>query len=345
MLARLIGKGTCGASIAGHSWFNGAVAMNSSGAPMSRPEIDPTLGDPTLRALRDRLDAGDWRSVHEYLVGLADRDLRAVYVQVLSDGAGEPAWLAPWMAEMPHFAIPWLMRAAQRIHWAWEARGPGRAGQVTEEGWTLFRGRLKLADRDLSRAAFIDRQDPSPYGFMLIVAMGQTYEMAERELRRLRMRERGQLFAFGEFAMLDALNPKWGGTPDQMFDHARGVAAAAPDGHPLIGLIPRAHVEHWLVQSWENNTSHFYDMAVREEVHAAAARCLVAPALGIWETEVLNWFAYAFALMEDWESAQQIFTMLGGRARRTPWGYTGDPLVRFAEAQQTAFSPPAPAYT
>ncbi len=100
---------------------------------------------------------------------------RSFCVGMFADKAPLEA-LDAWCRFEPTCADAWLLRGIRRVHWAWEARGSGRAAEVEEEMWPVFFQRLESAVSDLSWAAELVPEDPEPHGRLISAAMGLSYE-------------------------------------------------------------------------------------------------------------------------------------------------------------------------
>lgn len=289
----------------------------------SSPQIPRFAGDRTALRFSEELEDGQWKELHDFLAETADWDMRHFYVNQLADIADRPDWLDTWVEERPDSALPLLFRGAHSVHWAWQARGTGRANSVTEEGWKLFHTRVVSADRDLKRAAALDEQDPTPRVFSLVTARAMS--LGQSELRR----------RYDEVARLDPLNngatmqmiqgtaKKWGGSHDAMFAFARDLSEKAPEGHSAHKAIALAHVEGWLDS--DNKTRYFNPKAIKDEIRAAADRSVRSPAYqrvnNVLQWSDRNLFAWCFRQMGDWDSQLAQMQIIGPWITESPWHF------------------------
>jgi hypothetical protein len=87
-------------------------------------------------------------------------------------GEDHEKWLNSWVDARPKSATPRILLAHRYIKWAWDARGSGFAGEVTDEGWKLFRERLERAEALLSQAEKLEHPDAELYATRIQVAQG-----------------------------------------------------------------------------------------------------------------------------------------------------------------------------
>lgn len=137
---------------------------------------------------------------------------------------------------------------------------------------------------------------------------------------------------------------KWYGSHEEMFAFARNGVEGLPDGHPLLALIPIAHIELHLDKTskggkaarlWEI-IAFSYSRKRRAEVDAASDR-LLAGADGrphsLWAHQIFA--VYYHEAHEDERLARHI-ARSGERVMQWPWGYFGDPAELFASARERA---------
>jgi hypothetical protein len=316
-----------------------------SSKPSAPPasEIDPAWGDEQARTLRAELARGKWQEAHTALeASEGSWDDRQFLVEVLTDGvSGRPSWTEEWTRAQPQSAGAWTMRGAHGIKWGWEARGGGKAANVQDQSWATFWQRLEEAERDLMKAADLDRADPVPWTYLVISARGIEKGVPEinERLKQAHARHPWHHFAFSQ--ALQGFAKKWAGSHELMFDLARQVAAGAPDGASAHTLMAEAHVERWLyMASWDkdeaNALTYFRTPSVSDEIKTAATRSVWSskyerPRLAPFDH---NLFAYCFFRMHDWESARRELQAMNGVLNRFPWAYGGNPVEVFKTAQQ-----------
>jgi len=162
----------------------------------------------------------------------ADNDARFVY-GILDDLVErlDPAELEKSfaIAEKTKGANPWLVSSLNglyHIRAAWIARGSGWANTVTPQGWQSFHDHLATA-RDLLVKAHALRPDlPQAAANMITVAMGDGDALKENCRDWFEKSVKAQFDyerAYG--AYLQTLQPRWGGSPQQMMQFAMECAA------------------------------------------------------------------------------------------------------------------------
>lgn len=137
-----------------------------------------------------------------------------------------------------------LLHALEGRFWtayAWDARGSGYAPEVADEGARLHRERLGRARASLERALEKDPRFALACRHMITVCLGEGAGPEEilRWLDRTLGADPDDLDAC-EIA-LEAIEPKWGGTPDGMLDLGRRLAATGNWDGRLPLVLVRAH--------------------------------------------------------------------------------------------------------
>jgi hypothetical protein len=128
-----------------------------------------------VRTNKERLPGGYWK-------------LRALYGALENPAAGDRAsdgewedWfqaLAAWSQSQPNSVTAKVAEAAAWKKYAWEARGDGYGGSVSETAWQEFRNRLKRASDVLSQAVPLQEHCPYWYETAIWVGMGQGMDHA-----------------------------------------------------------------------------------------------------------------------------------------------------------------------
>jgi hypothetical protein len=313
-----------------------------------KPALDITLGDAWARDLRRNLERGDWKPVQKFLEATRGWEQRDFYVGVFAEWKGRPPWLDAWCEGASGSAIPWLVRGAHGVRWAWEARGSSTAEKVQGSAWPAFFERLEGAEADLGKAAELDPADPTPWSWLITTAIGRQQETAVRRQRFEEARRRDPTCLSAHARLLNGLTWKWGGSHEEMFSFAREASAAAAQGSPLHSLVARAHVERWLAfgmeQHEEGLKTYLRTPEAVRDVEQAWARSVgsarARPFLGgIGER---NLFAFCFWQQKEPGKARRELQATRGIVTETPWGYAGDPLTVFGEALQETGDTPSP---
>ena len=294
-----------------------------------KQEPDPTHGDPHAVALLDALERGEYAPLRDVFANCRDSCDRQFLIGALlgdvDDDLMQP--LTRWVEEHPKDPNAHLLLGSAYIHWAWEARGGGRAADVKTQGWVGFLARLEAAATHLEAAAHLAPHDPLPPARMIIVCMGQSRPIDDmkRYFKRVTAIEPYHLSAHS--SALHYLLEKWGGSHEKAFKFARTRAAAAPEGNDLGALIADAHIERWLYgQSFDNDESYkgyFHRPDVSEEIAEAYQRSLGSPRYKIARTTpyAANCFAYTLWRSGHEDLAREAFQILGDRVSLLPWQF------------------------
>jgi len=150
-------------------------------------------------------------------------------------GELEPLWIKHRLDSIDQL----LLRGDEYILWAWKARGHGFANTVTEEGWRLFGERLSVAGDALQKAYDRDPSDPRPpTGMVQVTALTDRGEMGKWFERALAA-DTNNLEACE--VLLNFLQPKWGGSADEMLAFGRRCVTANKFGERVVRTLIEAH--------------------------------------------------------------------------------------------------------
>lgn len=319
-----------------------------------KPELDALLGDAAAHAFLAELSQGHWQGFHDFLESERDPDTRYFYANNLAHQIqGRPGWIDEWCEARAGSTIPLLFRGLHNTAWAWQARGSGLARSVQQDSWPLFHERLVAADKDLSAAAAMNPDDPTPRAGLLMPAVGLSLGQAElrRRFDEVERRHRWHLGAYR--AMSQGLAAKWGGSNEGLLAFARTTLREAPDGHPVHVIIPTAHLEVWLrfthgltsgkperAEGLRLQRAYFQRDDVRAEVRAAADKSIRSRAyVPIRATPGhRNVFAMCFSLTHDYAAQLEQMELIGPLIQRIPWGYQGSPADAYERARVRALS-------
>jgi len=308
-----------------------------------RPRMVSFSDDLTTESLGPALRQGNWQAIEQFLLSIADSQLRDFYVSAVAAEVGEDfLWLDEWVKERPGQYLPLLFRGDFKVHWAWRARGGRRAAYVADEQFKVFFARLEMARQDLEAAAALAPADEAgAFAFMIPMAMGlqwpkdavlQIYHEAQRR------RPWHQLV---HVSMVQVLAPKWSGSLEEMFALARSTSAA-PIGSGASIAIFHAHAE----ASHESGSPDYWkDPAILPEVLAAARRTVWAA--GAYETPLTlaihRSLLYCLIRLDDAEHACREFDAVNGRLGY-PITYMKDPVAGYAYSYKKAngLLPPEP---
>jgi hypothetical protein len=299
------------------------------------PAVDPALGDPTAAEMRDELARGSYQRASQVLAATKDPNLRAFYVSALEQWEGRPEILERWKQEEPDDPAAWLVCGAHSIQWAWEARGGGKGDTVGAEAAERFRQRLEQATAELSRAADLDPDDPTPYALLIMVCVGlnRPKELTLDLFEEARRRCPDHLLAHRN--LLTYLCRKWHGSHEEMFAFARQSSKRAPEGSLLPMLVAEAHCERWLYAAHFDQepdaNQYFLLMDVRKELVAeygfslGSSRHQPGPLTRL----AANYFAYTLGRGGLLAYAPRAFAQMEGQVNYLPWAYGGDPVESY----------------
>ncbi|HEY6096323.1 MAG TPA: DUF4034 domain-containing protein [Gallionellaceae bacterium] len=175
--------------------------------------------------------------------------------------------LEKWVRAEPESADAHLVYGARMLKLAWAARGYGKGGEVSEERWQNFYRLLEQTESMLLRAASLNKHDPTPWVYLIMVAVYRSDDesLEEKYFNEAIARDRENWHA--HINRLTALSEKYGGSHEEMFEFARRAAEKSPETSLLRCLILKAHSEYWkYVQYFEDDVEHANAYRLREDV-------------------------------------------------------------------------------
>ncbi|WP_274560728.1 hypothetical protein [Streptomyces spiramyceticus] len=308
--------------------------FSSSG---SEPDFDPDFGDRPLTEARHDIVIGRWQGVRDLLHATGDNwPLRTHRLRLLSHVAAGSTVAEAWRAAESDNPDAAVLRAATEVVRVFnQAIDAGRGAGVD-------RARIDVAVMACLSAADARPADPMPWVSLLTVARLYGEGVGRAELRdwweELRRRDPYNIEAHVQ--LLRYHSARWHGTHGRMYDFARDAAGAAPAGSPLPVLVQIARVEEYRyvaaaargrpVRGFDQHWHH--ELAVTE-VRRTRERWLGGrtPGSPVAPEEVgeLNYLAHAACYAGLPDEAREVFTLLGRRAARVPWSYTGDAAEQF----------------
>ncbi|WP_228976019.1 hypothetical protein [Streptomyces sp. DH12] len=305
------------------------------------PDLDPYFGDAALGEVRHDLVIGRWQGLRDLLRETGDDwPLRTHRVRLLAHAAAGTSAVEGWWAAEPDNPDAAVLRAATGVVRVFDAAiAAGR-------GTPVDRARVDAAVHACLAAADARPVDPMPWVSLLTVARLYEGGVGRAELRRWwdELRRRDPHNTEGHVQLLRYWSARWHGTHGSMYDFARDAAGAAPPGCPLPVLVQIARVEEYRyvvdgelgrgrrpgsVRGFDQHWKH--ELAVTE-VRRTWERWIGDRAPGPVrpeEVELLNYLTHAACHAGRLEVADELFRLLGSRASRVPWSYTGDPAEQF----------------
>jgi Domain of unknown function (DUF4034) len=161
-----------------------------------------------LRTSKERVPGGYWK-------------LRLLYDVITSPLTREPStdgqWedliktLDGWVKQQPESITARVALAEAWDHYAWRARGTGRADTVSEATWKVFNKRLATAGQILYEAADLKEKCPQWYLVSLWVGLGQSWEREAYERVFQEAVELEPTYYYFYQAKANYLLPRWFG--------------------------------------------------------------------------------------------------------------------------------------
>ncbi len=298
----------------------------------SEPTIDaprrvPYWGDKTLETAGRQADAHDWRSLETFLRGLSPHHVRdAALLGLVHQINGRPKWIDKWVAERPQDYLALTFRGAHSIHWAWEARGHGRAANTSRSAFDEFFARLAMAREDLLSAARLAPADETaPWVHQLTMARGLQYDKAAQRGIFDELRAREPWHPIGFSSMVQCLAPKWSGDWDSMMELAKSTRQA-PEGSSVHVALLEAHREGEIQQG----PAYWTTPGIREDVLSAAELSIDSPLYltTIRSVRDHNWFLYAYGRLGEASAFERELQQVRGRLT-APFTLFGDPVLTY----------------
>jgi hypothetical protein len=303
------------------------------------PDFDPDCGDKALSSTRHDIVIGRWQGLRALLRATgADWLARGHRVRLLAQACTSSSTAETWLAAEPYDADALVLYAATETARAFNlAIAAGR-------GVPIGRHRVDGAILACLQAAEAYPEDPTPWISLISVARLYPSGVRRQELGRWwdELHARDQYSVEGHLQVLHYYSSRWHGSHGLMYDFARDAAGVAPPGCALPVLVQYARVEEYrytldatqdsrasvgLGQHWDNDGAvndvrRTWQRWIMGRDHSA-----VAPG----ELRDVNYLAHAACCAGLEDVATSLLRMLGQRATRTPWSYTGDPVKQLAK--------------
>ncbi|MFF5187590.1 hypothetical protein ACFY30_28140 [Streptomyces sp. NPDC000345] len=297
------------------------------------PDFDPDCGDTSLSSARQDIVIGRWQGLRELLRTTgSDRLARGHRVRLLAQACTGSSTVETWLAAEPHSADALVLRAATETARAFNlAIAAGRGVPIDQQ-------RIDAAVLACLSAAEAYPDDPTPWISLISVARLYPSGVRRQEMARWwdELHRRDPYSMEGHLQVLHYYSARWHGSHGLMYDFARDAAGVAPPGCPLPVLVQYARVEEYryavdtpqgrpatvaLAQHWNNDGAVSDVRRTWERWIAERPATPVAPG----ELRDLNYLAHAACWADAHDVAAELLRLLGRRATRTPWAYTGDP--------------------
>ncbi|WP_367319003.1 hypothetical protein [Streptomyces sp. HUAS ZL42] len=303
------------------------------------PDFDSDCGDAALASTRHDIVIGRWQGLRELLRATGpDWIVRGHRVRQLAQACASSSTVETWLAAEPRSADALVLRAATETARAFNlAIAAGRGVPIDPR-------RIDTAVMACLTASEAYLDDPTPWVSLISVARLYASGVRRQELARWwdELYQRDPYSMEGHLQVLHYYSARWHGTHGLMYDFARDAAGVAPPGSPLPVLVQYARVEEYrfaldaarghhaavgLGQHWNNDGALSDVRRTWERWVMGRADSAVAPA----ELRDLNYLTHAACQAGAEDVAGDLLAMLGTRATRTPWSYTGDPAKQIVK--------------
>ncbi|SHH54763.1 hypothetical protein [Streptomyces sp. 3214.6] len=302
------------------------------------PDFDPDCGDAPLSSTRHDIVIGRWQGLRDLLRATGpDWLARGHRVRLLAQACAGSSTVETWLAAEPHSADALVLRAATETARAFNlAINAGR-------GMPIDQTRIDAAVLACLAAAEAYLGDPTPWTSLISVARLYPAGVRRQELARWwdELYQRDPYSMEGHLQVLHYYSARWHGSHGLMYDFARDAAGVAPPGCPLPVLVQYARVEEFrhsldttqgrsasvgLGQHWNNDGAVSDVRRTWDRWIMGRKEDTIAPG----ELRDVNYLAHAACSAGVAEVAMPLLGLLGRRATRTPWSYTGDPAQQIA---------------
>ncbi|QWF78388.1 hypothetical protein [Amycolatopsis sp. CA-230715] len=305
-------------------------------------------GRSALNTARKALRAGDTAPARALLATTrTDPDRREHHVGELSKaGAEQLALLGGALEEQPGDPDLLLLLGVALVTAAKNARGSARASALSDGQVRDMFSLGREAREHLRAAVKAAPEDPVPWAALMRIA--QLAPEREREWREAfaQVTERAPLLYGANMTALGCLTRKWHGSEAEQAAFAAERAAAAPDGHPLLALVPMSHIESYVDGLMRGNVvvrigrvlmqRRLKKRRARTEVNTASERLLTSPLAHPSATSAHQVFATYYHRVHDTKRLRAHLERSGPKAIEFPAAYFGDHVKLFAEARAAA---------
>ncbi|GAA3833340.1 hypothetical protein GCM10022403_077900 [Streptomyces coacervatus] len=303
------------------------------------PDYDPDCGDAPLTDARHDIVIGRWQGLRDLLrVTGPDWLARGHRVRLLAQACAGSSTVESWLAAEPHSGDALVLRAATETARAFNlAIAAGRGVPIDQH-------RIDTAVTACLQAAEAYLDDPTPWISLISVARLYSSGVRRQELSRWwdELHRRDPYSVEGHLQVLHYYSARWHGTHGLMYDFARDAAGVAPPGCALPVLVQYARVEEYRYaldaakgsQSAVGLGQHWNHDGAVSDVRRTWQRWITGrtdSGIAPGELRDLNYLAHAACNAHVPDVATALLRMLGRRATRTPWSYTGDPDQQFVK--------------
>jgi tetratricopeptide (TPR) repeat protein len=274
--------------------FGEPSAIGEKAAKLSvRSSTSESTAEKAMR-VRAALKTGDYATAHKIVGGvLADSRLQnwRFYpfsdfldrVTTVNDPALEPH-LDAWIAQDPNDPIPLLVRAQYFHDMGWLKRGPNFSREVRPDHMAVFLDYMTRALADVDASLRLSDANPHAFYLKLRILRGAGSGDGMRETFEAAIAKFPSYYPVYD-ALLTVLQPKWGGTVEDMYAFVDRYAGQATEYSPLkmlyvslyralLGTASTACHANWrdrdkMAQCVESNMQKIVTPDLRKRVLAA----------------------------------------------------------------------------
>lgn len=281
---------------------------------------------PTIEALDGLQQRGSYRALARYLAAETDSAGRQLCIEVVGRDLPRNDIIMRWMQEHPADANAHIVAGMQAVRLAWQARSGARAKHIREDQWRGFAEYLYLAQEILDKAVQLTPGDPMAHASLIIVdcGMGRSADVAMGRMAKIRKSDPAHFIGYSNLLMICC--EKWCGSHDLMFEIARSPSLAKPGRENLGALIPMAHTERTLFESYGVKKAYWAQPEIAAEIAHAFDKGIGKPG---FESNALtpmaaNAVAGAFYTVKDRDRCRRAHQILDGHFYDRAWLYLGD---------------------
>jgi len=279
-------------------------AYGTNAYPMSvTRQIEPLMGQNLLSVIQDKT------TPPEEAYEVCDESLKEFngdkdnYAQAYS--MTEPPLFANW----PDESTSWLLKGEAYIQMAWLARGLQSTDTVTDEGAKLFNERLVEARKALNHAWDLNPKDARTAIQMMALEMAQGGDNGQMELWFQRAMDLNTNNYDACSDKLNYLEPKWGGSTDEMLQFGREcVENPKWGGHVPLILMDVHNLIHSYFTDDSQKDGYWKQPQVWADIKSAFDRFFELNPDEVSWYHNYAWYAYQ---AEDWDTLNEIIPKLG----------------------------------
>ncbi len=207
--------------------------------------VDLAWHDPELDSALRALPSGELAPALDLLGSTRDQpDRRELCVEVLGQaGAVVLPALRAAATEQRDDADRMLLWGSALVAAAWFARGADDADHTTGEQFARLADLTRQARATLTEAARLAPDDAVPWSALMWCALGDPADDDEGDQVFAQVQARAPELFGANSIRLQMLSAKWYGSNEAALEFARAGRRDVPAGHPLLALIPLAHLE------------------------------------------------------------------------------------------------------